>query len=117
MHSSGRAATHRSKVTTQNDPFTAEVVAQIMRHMNVDHAGDSLLICRTLGGHANADTAEMSGMDAEGIDFRATVDGSPVDVRVPWAYRLTERPQVRQEVVRMYHEACAALGITPRDAG
>jgi hypothetical protein len=104
-------------VTTQNDPFTPDVVAQVMHHMNVDHAGDSLLICRALAGQPDADTAEMSGMDADGINFRAVVNGAPVDVRLPWAFRLTERPQVRQEVVRMYREACAALGITPREAG
>jgi putative heme iron utilization protein len=98
------------------DPFTPDVVAQIMRHMNVDHAGDSLLICRSLGGQPDAQAAEMAGMDADGIDFRAVVNGSDVDVRLPWSERLTERPQVRAEVVRMYQEACAALGIEPRAA-
>jgi putative heme iron utilization protein len=85
-----------------------------MHHMNVDHAGDSVLICRVQGEQPAAESAEMLGMDDVGIDFRATVDGSSVDVRIPWAYRLTERPQVRQEVVRLYREACEALGIQPR---
>lgn len=37
-------------------------------------------------------------------------------MRVPWSQPLTERPQIRQEFVRMYHEAAAKLGVTPRQA-
>jgi len=97
-------------------PFTAEVVAQVARHMNDDHAADSLLICRSLGGTPQATAARMTGLDADGIEFAATVAGVEVPVRVPFAYRLTERVQVRHEVVRMYQEACAQLGVTPRPA-
>jgi putative heme iron utilization protein len=93
--------------------FTPEVVAQIARHMNDDHADDNVLICRGLGGRPNTSAARMSGMDADGMDFLATVDGAEVPVRVPFSTRLTERRQVRTEAVRMYTEACAALGITP----
>jgi putative heme iron utilization protein len=97
-------------------PFTPEVVAAIMRHMNVDHAADSVLICRTLGAQASAESAEMTGMDAAGIEFRAMVAGRAVTVRLPWSQQLTERAQVRAEVVRMYQQACAVLGIEPRTA-
>ena len=88
---------------------TPGVVAQIARHMNDDHAGDNLLICRALGGVPTATAARMSGMDADGIDFTATVDGAPVPVRVPFSERLTERRQVRQKAVRMATAARAAL--------
>ncbi len=56
----------------------------------------------------------MSGMDADGMDFVAVVDGVEVPVRIPFSERLTERRQVRGEAARMYHEACAVLGVTPR---
>ncbi|MGW0434764.1 DUF2470 domain-containing protein [Micromonospora sp. NPDC003197] len=95
-------------------PFPPEVVAQISRHMNDDHAADSLLICRALGGQPTASAARMSGLDTEGIDFTAVVDGVEVPVRVPFGQPITERPQVRQEVVRMYQQACAVLGVEPR---
>ena len=98
------------------DPFTADVAAQIARHMNDEHAADSLLICRSLGGTPQATAARMTGLDADGIEFAATVDEVEVPLRVPFAHRLTERAQVRREVVRMYHEACAQLGVTPRPA-
>lgn len=94
--------------------FPAEVIAAVKRHMNEDHAEDSLLICRGLGGQPDASSASMSGMDAEGIEFLAEVGGAPVSVRLPWSGPITERQQIRTEVVLMYRKACEALGVEPR---
>jgi putative heme iron utilization protein len=96
------------------DPFTPDVVAAIARHMNGDHRDDCRVIVRGLGGQPGATGAVMSDLDADGIDFVATVDGAPVPVRVPFTSRLTERRQVRAEAARMYRDACAALGVQPR---
>ena len=96
------------------DPFPPEVVAAIMRHMNGDHADDCGVIVRGLGGQPDASSARMSGMDADGMDFEATVDGRPMPVRIPFTERLSERRQVRGEAARMYRDACAKLGVTPR---
>ncbi|MER5457156.1 DUF2470 domain-containing protein [Micromonospora sp. NPDC002389] len=96
------------------NPFPPEVVSAVMRHMNTDHADDCRLICQGLGGAPAATAATMSGMDAEAMYFAATVDGAPVAVRVPFSAPLTERRQIRAEAARMYREACAALGVTPR---
>jgi putative heme iron utilization protein len=94
--------------------FSAEVVGRIAAHMNGDHADDNVLICRAFGREPAVTAARMSGMDADGMDFIATVDGREVPVRVPFSERLTERRQVRAEAVRMYREACARLGVVPR---
>ncbi|WP_329110791.1 DUF2470 domain-containing protein [Micromonospora sp. NBC_01699] len=102
---------------SDTDVFTPDVVAAIGRHMNDDHADDSLLICRTLGGQPDATGARMSGLDADGIEFDAAVDGITVPVRVPFGHRLTERAEVRREVVRMYREACESLGLQPGQPG
>jgi putative heme iron utilization protein len=99
---------------TVDDPFTAEVAAQIAAHMNGDHAADNVLIVRALGGIPTATAARMSGLDADAIEFAAVVDGIEVPVRIPFAERLTARSQVRAETVRMYREACATLGVEPR---
>ncbi|MEV4706015.1 biliverdin-producing heme oxygenase [Actinoplanes sp. NPDC049316] len=93
--------------------LTPEAVEQIARHMNDDHAEDNVLIVRGLGGVGAATAARVSGLDADGMEFEATVDGIAVPVRIPFRERLTERRQVRGEAVRMYREACAALGIPP----
>jgi putative heme iron utilization protein len=101
-------------MTDHADPFTPEVVGQIASHLNGDHAEDIVLIVRALGGISSATGARMSGMDADAIEFAAAVDGIEVPVRIPFASRLTERQQVRVETVRMYREACAALGLEAR---
>ncbi len=98
------------------NPFTEDVVRQIMRHMNGHHTEDSLIICRAYGGQPEATAAVMSGMDADGIDFRVTVNDGDVAARVPWSQRLTSRAQVREEVTRMYHDARAELGLPPAEA-
>ncbi|MDG4830881.1 DUF2470 domain-containing protein [Solwaraspora sp. WMMD1047] len=107
----------RSLPAGGSGPFTPDVVAAISRHMNDDHAADSLLICRALGGRPDATAARMTGMDATGIDFTVTVPAGAVPVRVPFAHRLTERGEVRREVVRLYRRACALLGVPARPAG
>jgi putative heme iron utilization protein len=96
--------------------FGPDVVAAVCRHMNEDHPEDSLLIVRTLGEQPNATDAVMTGVDADGADFEATVDGRAERVRLPFSRTLTERRQIRLEVVGMYEEACAAAGQVPRTA-
>ena len=97
--------------------FAPEVVEAVCRHMNEDHVEDSLLIVRSIGGAPDASDASMVGLDDTAAIFSATVDGATTEVRVPWSEPVTERAQIRVEVVRMYHEACTAAGIEPRAAG
>jgi hypothetical protein len=51
--------------------------------------------------------------------FAATIEGAAgedqVEVVVPWGEPITERAQVRTEVVRMHTEASAALGLPARE--
>ncbi len=96
--------------------FLPEESAAILRHMNGDHAADSVLMVRALGGHATATDASVTGVDKAGIDFVAVVSGKETAVRIPWGRTLTARAEVRGEVVRLYQESCAALGIEPRQA-
>lgn len=96
------------------DPFTPEVVRAVTTHMNEDHPEDTLLICRALGGAPEATAARMTGIDGQGGDYAVTVGGRERVLRIPWSVPLTERAQIRREVVRMYREACARLGVRPR---
>ncbi|GAB3695773.1 DUF2470 domain-containing protein [Nocardiopsis oceani] len=96
------------------NPFAPEVVTAVTEHMNGDHPQDTLVICRALGGQPDATAARMTGLDGEGGDYAVTVDGTERSVRIPWGEPLTERAQIRLEVVRMYKEACDKLGLPPR---
>ena len=95
-------------------PFSPEVVTAVTAHMNGDHPEDTLLICRALGGRPDATAARMTGLDGEAGEYSVTSDGTEHTVRIPWSRPLTERAQIRQEVVRMYREACTLLGLPPR---
>lgn len=97
--------------------FSPEESAAIIGHMNGDHSADSVLMCRALGGLPEAVSARVVGVDKDGIDFEATDGGSTVATRVPWGRTLASRAEVRGEVVRLYQEACASLGIEPRQSG
>ncbi|NYH54324.1 putative heme iron utilization protein [Nocardiopsis arvandica] len=94
-------------------PFSPEVVAAVTAHMNGDHPEDTLLICRALGGLPEATAARMTGLDGDGGDYAVTAGGAEHTVRIPWARPLTERAQIRAEVVRMYQEAREKLGAAP----
>jgi putative heme iron utilization protein len=96
------------------DWLTQDVVDAVRAHMNGDHSDDCVVICRVLGDQPSTTAAEMTGLDADAIHFRATTDSGELDVRVPFAMTLTERAQVRAEVARMYHESAAVLGLPPR---
>ncbi len=95
--------------------FAPDVVAAVLRHMNVDHTDDNLLIVRAFGQTAEVHAAVMTGFDGDGADWEADSGDNAVHVRVPWpSAPITERAQVRREVVAVYREACARLGVPPR---
>jgi heme oxygenase len=91
------------------NPFEPKVIAAICHHMNTDHAADTLVICRGAGDQRGAEAARMTGFDGDGADFAALVDGVEVPVRIRWASPLSERAEVRPEIVRLFTESKAAL--------
>ncbi len=94
--------------------LTADVVTAILRHMNDDHRDDNVVICRGVGGVADATEAVCVGLDLHAVTFTAQTSTGRRDVRVPFAAALTDRPQVRAEIAALYHEAAARLGLPPR---
>lgn len=96
--------------------FDDSIVDAVLRHMNDDHRDDNLLIVRAFGGADAVASASMRGFDGDGGDWVVRhPDGSSADVRVEWiGGPITERPEVRREVVALYDEACRRLGVEPR---
>ena len=97
------------------ETFDESTVRAVLRHMNGDHADDNLLIARAFGDRPAAG-AVMTGFDGDAGEWLVTGhDASASELRVPWpAAPITERPQVRREIVALYDEACRRLGIEPR---
>ncbi|MCC6270097.1 MAG: DUF2470 domain-containing protein [Microbacteriaceae bacterium] len=93
--------------------FDADVVTAVLTHMNVDHPEDNLLISRAFGDQS-ADSATMTGLDGFAGRWTYTLHGTARELSVPWSKKISERPEIRREVVVLYDAACAKLGIKPR---
>jgi len=95
--------------------FSPEIVAAVLHHMNDDHTDDNVLIIRAFAGvEPDTDTATMTTLDHVGGTWTYTVDGTEHQLTVPWSREISERPEIRREVVVLYDAACAKLGIEPR---
>lgn len=93
--------------------FDDAVVTGVLTHMNGDHLDDSLDIVRAFGA-LEATAAVMTDLDTEAGVWTATVDGAPIEVRVPWpGGPLSERPQLRVAVVELHQQARERLGLPP----
>jgi hypothetical protein len=65
-------------------PFSPDVVAAVLRHMNDDHLGDSLLIAQAFGS-PDAESALMTDLDENGGTFVYSLAGEDHAVVVPWS--------------------------------
>ncbi|WP_293699055.1 DUF2470 domain-containing protein [uncultured Agrococcus sp.] len=96
--------------------FDAEIVTAVLRHMNGDHTDDNLLITRAFSENPDAITAAtMTGVDGEAGVWEVTRDGETEELRIPWpGGPISERPEIRREVVVLYDQALQRLGLEPR---
>lgn len=93
--------------------FDPKIVEGVLAHMNDDHNDDSLLIARAFG-RPEATISVMKDLDGTGGIWTVTDPEGTSDLHVPWSQTITERPEIRREVVVLYDEACRRLGIEPR---
>ena len=90
--------------------------AGVLGHMNGDHTEDNLLIARAFGPAVEIVSARMTGFDGDGGRWDAALAaGGSIEVAVAWpGGPITQRAEVRREVVALYDEACRRLGVEPR---
>ncbi|MBA8816980.1 hypothetical protein FHX48_002074 [Microbacterium halimionae] len=95
--------------------FDDNVRSAVLSHMNGDHSDDNLLIVRAFVDRA-AVGATMIDFDGDGGTWDAAdAAGGTTEVHVAWpGAPITERGEVRREVVALYDEACVRLGVEPR---
>ncbi|AQX81719.1 DUF2470 domain-containing protein [Plantibacter sp. MCCC 1A11337] len=97
-----------------SNAFPQTTVDAVLAHMNGDHPDDNVLIVRAFL-EPTAEAATMISLDGTGGEWTWTVDGTAAGGRVPWpAGAITERGEIRREVVALYDAACARLGVEPR---
>jgi len=93
--------------------FSDDITAAVLHHMNDDHPEDSLLIARAFG-HTDATASTMTAFDTEGGTWVYTLEGSDIELTLQWTEPISERPEIRREIVVLYDLACERLGIEPR---
>jgi hypothetical protein len=97
--------------------FSPEVVDAVLAHMNDDHRDDNILIVQAFSGR-EPQAATMSDLDGRGGTWRYTFEGEQHELHVPWSSgEITERPEIRREIVVLYDAACEQLGVEPRPHG
>ena len=97
--------------------FDDAVTAAVLHHMNDDHTDDNLLIARAFGGETDAaiTAVVMTGFDGDGGTWQVTRGSETEELVVAWpGGSITERPEVRREIVALYDAAFERLGIEPR---
>jgi hypothetical protein len=93
--------------------FAPEIVSAVLSHMNGDHQSDNLLIARAFGS-LDAESATMTTLDENGGTFAYSTGDRDDEVTVAWSAPISERAEIRREVVVLYDRACAILGVEPR---
>jgi hypothetical protein len=96
--------------------FDDATLRGVLGHMNNDHTDDNVLIARAFSAVPDVVSAKMASFDGDGGDWRiVTAAGAEDVVRIAWpSGPISERPEVRREIVALYDLACERLGVTPR---
>jgi hypothetical protein len=92
--------------------FSSDVVDAVLLHMNDDHLDDNTVIVRAFAG-VEPVIAVMTDLDENEGVWGYTDGEEEHELRIPWSKQLTERPEIRREVVEIYRAACVKLGIEP----
>ena len=96
-----------------SNAFPQTTVDAVLAHMNGDHPDDNLLIAQAFG-HPDASAATMTTLDSLGGTWVYSSPDGDSEVTVPWTAEISERPDIRREIVVLYDRACEKLGLTPR---
>jgi hypothetical protein len=84
--------------------FPPDVVDAVLRHMNADHGDDSLAIVRA-NGAPGATSATMIHFDGEAGRWIATEPDADRELVIRWSEPITERAEIRREIVRLHTAA------------
>jgi hypothetical protein len=81
--------------------------------MNNDHPDDNLLIVRAFAT-VDATAAVMSDFDHLGATWSYEAGDAAAELTVPWSRAISERGEIRRQIVALYATACERLDVTPR---
>ena len=94
--------------------FSPEIVQAILGHMNGEHAKDNLVIVRAFSEDEPIE-ARMVDFDENGGVWEYSTDASEGELRIPWSTTISDRADVRREIVALYDRAAERLGLPARE--
>jgi hypothetical protein len=93
--------------------FEQSIVSAVLHHMNTDHPEDNVLIVHAFGP-SDATDVTMTTLDHLGGTWTFSSQGATGELTVPWSTEISERAEIRREIVVLYDKACEVLEVTPR---
>ena len=93
--------------------FEESIVTAVLSHMNNDHPEDNVLIVQAFGP-SDASSVVMTTLDHLGGTWTFESDGANGELTLPWTAGISERAEIRREIVALYDAACEKLDIVPR---
>jgi hypothetical protein len=93
--------------------FEESTVSAVLSHMNNDHPDDNVLIVQAFGP-ADATAVVMTTLDHLGGTWTFESAGATGELTLPWSTEISERAEIRREIVALYDAACEKLDVAPR---
>lgn len=81
--------------------------------MNSDHPDDNVLIVHAFGP-SDATAVVMTTLDHLGGTWTFVSEGEAGELTLPWSAEISDRAEIRREIVTLYDAACEVLDVTPR---
>jgi putative heme iron utilization protein len=88
-----------------SDPITPAISDRICQHMNEDHAEAIVLYAKVFGNTPNAETAQMSSIDPEGMNLTVQINGETVPIRVEFDHTLQDSEDAHHTLIDMVKAA------------
>jgi putative heme iron utilization protein len=88
-----------------SDPITPAISDRICKHMNEDHGDAIVLYAKAFGNTPEAETAQLTSIDPEGMDLSAVVKGENLPIRIKFDRTLQDSEDAHQTLIAMVKQA------------
>jgi hypothetical protein len=99
----GRGVSHGAPqiMCVMSEPLSQDVFDGMIAHMNDDHADAVLGYAQAFGGHADARSARMTGMDARGFDMAVDTPLGSRSARIDFDHELADAEDAKQSLIQL----------------
>lgn len=88
-----------------SDSITPAISDRICQHMNEDHAEAIMLYAKVYGKTPDAQSAQMSSIDPQGMNLAVQINGETVPIRVEFDHTLKDSEDAHHTLIDMVKAA------------